>query len=102
MNRRRRVYLVAEELMLELAGLEMFVGSVRTVPNALVVGMGLWVEQIPPKPAFGSKEVLEVCRVETAEIVDVDVGGFEEESDRWIQGYLGETGCNIAVGSEQM
>jgi hypothetical protein len=43
-NRRRWVYLVTEELMLELAGLEMFVGSVRTVPNALVVGMGLWVE----------------------------------------------------------
>jgi hypothetical protein len=61
---------------------------------------------MPPKPAFGSKEVLEVCRVETAEtaeIVDVDVGRFEkEETDRWIQGYLGETGCNIAVGSEQM
>lgn len=47
-----------------------------------------------------------MCRVETAEtaeIVDVDVGRFEkEETDRWIQGYLGETGCNIAVGSEQM
>ncbi len=84
----------------------MFVGSVKTVPkNVLVVGMGLWVEQIPRKTAFGLKEVLEVCRVETAEIVeivDVDVAGFGEGRDRQIQDYLGETGCNIAVGSEQM